>query len=123
MAEEARMTFQPGTDVGMLVRAVVVHDEMQGDLSGELFVQSPEEPQELLVPVPLVALSDYAHAQNFHCPEQGRGSVPLVIVRDQRRRQMVNLVQDKVRIPVALVASPATALLQGQTGLCTIQRL
>ena len=59
MANEARMAFQPSPDVGMLVRAVVVHDQMQRDLSGELLVQPPEKAQELLVPMPLMALSDH----------------------------------------------------------------
>src|SRR5215210_817493 len=101
MANEARMTFQPGPDVGMLVRAVVVHDEMQGDLSGTLLVQSPEKPEKLLVSMPFMALSDYPAAQKFQSREQSGGSVALVIMRH----------------------GPATALLQGQARLRTIQRL
>ena len=85
----------------MLVRAVVVHDQMQGDLSGEFLVQSSEKPEELLVPMPLMALSDDATAQNFQGREQSGGAVAFVIMRHR----------------------PATAFLQGQAGLRTIQRL
>src|ERR1700676_4170104 len=65
MANKAGMAFQPGLHVGMLVRAVVVHDEMQRHLAGKLLVQPPEEPDELLVAMSLMALSDDTPLQHL----------------------------------------------------------
>ena len=59
MADEARVALQPLTDFGVLVRAVVIHDQMQRGLSRELPIQPPEEAKEFLVAVPLMAFSDH----------------------------------------------------------------
>ena len=48
---EARMTFEPGLHLGMLVRAVVVEHQMEGGRGGELAIEAAQEAQELLVPV------------------------------------------------------------------------
>src|SRR6266581_9460214 len=85
----------------MFVSAVVVHNQMQRDFSGELLVQPSKEPQELLVAMPLMALADHAASQNFQSGEQGGRSVALVVRRH----------------------GPATAFFQRQPRLRTIQRL
>ena len=50
--DEARMLGQPGLHVGVGVRGVVVHDQMQLQVLGRLAVDQPQELQPLLVPVP-----------------------------------------------------------------------
>ena len=52
------MPFQPRLHLGMLVRPVVVYDQMQGNIAGELGVDAAQESQELLMAMPLVAFTD-----------------------------------------------------------------
>jgi len=78
---KARVTFQPGTDSGMLVGAIVVHHQVQRNSSGKLLVQPFEKLQEFLVPMPLVALPDHTSLQQFQGGEQRRGAVAFVIMR------------------------------------------
>ena len=55
---EPRIPFQPGLHLRVLVRPVVVHDQMQRNIAGEFGVESAQEFQELLVPVSLMAFAD-----------------------------------------------------------------
>ena len=48
---EPRMPFEPGAHLGMLVRGVVVDDQMQVELGRGLAVDLVEEADELLMPV------------------------------------------------------------------------
>ena len=52
------MTFQPRLYFRVLVRVVVVHDEMQGDIARELAIEPAQEFQELLMPVSLMTFAD-----------------------------------------------------------------
>ena len=52
-----RIPFLPRLHLGMLVRPVVVHDQMQGNIAGELGVDAAQD-QELLMAMPLVAFTD-----------------------------------------------------------------
>ena len=73
------MAGQPGGHRGVLVGGVVVDHHVQlaprvglGDLL--------EEPQELLVPVPVVAGVDHLAGGDLERGEQGGGAVPDVVV-------------------------------------------
>ena len=39
MKYEARVTFQPIPHIGMLESPVVIHDQMERDLAGELLIE------------------------------------------------------------------------------------
>ena len=54
----AGMTRQPISNLVDLVRTVVIHDEMHVQPGGKVFFDLVEKPQELLMPVPLVASAD-----------------------------------------------------------------
>ncbi len=74
------MTLQPGLDLGMLVRAVVVEHQMQRYRAGELIVQAAQEAKELLVPVAFKALTHDASLQDVQGGEEGRGAVAFIVV-------------------------------------------
>src|SRR5215472_4156239 len=59
MQLEARMLCQPSLDLGVGVGAVVVEDQMQLQILGELALQTCQELQELLVTMPKVDLADH----------------------------------------------------------------
>ena len=56
MHVEAGLLRQPGLDLGVLVGAVVIDDQVQLQILGHLLVDLPQEAQELLVPVLWLAL-------------------------------------------------------------------
>ena len=101
MTHEAGMALQPGPDVGMFVSAVIVHDQMEWNLSWKLPVQASEKAEELLVAVPFMALSDHTSAENLQSGEQRGSPVAFVVVSH----------------------GSATALLDRQAGLRAIQCL
>jgi hypothetical protein len=80
---EAGMLGQPGFDLGFGVGAVVVHDQVDLQLARHLAVDDPQEPEELLVPVPGEALTDHVAGQHVQRGEQGGGAVALVVVGDR----------------------------------------
>jgi len=49
----------------MFVRAIVVQNQMELQLFGELIIQSAQKPQELLVAMPWKALDDDFALQDF----------------------------------------------------------
>ena len=55
---EARMTLEPLLDLGVLVRCVVVGDEMDIELLGDGRLDVAQELQKLLVAVPALALRE-----------------------------------------------------------------
>src|ERR1019366_3656853 len=55
---EPRIPFQPGLPLRVLVRPVVVHDQVQRNIAGEFGVEPAQESQKLLVPVSLMAFAD-----------------------------------------------------------------
>ena len=54
MQHETGMLFQPGTHFLFFVRAIVIHDQMQGHGRGKLLVQAAEKFQEFLMSVSLI---------------------------------------------------------------------
>src|SRR5712692_4598255 len=67
--------------MGMLVSTVVVEDEMQVQTCWELSIQSPQERQELLIAMTRHAIGDDGSFQYIQRSEQGRGSMPFVVMR------------------------------------------
>ena len=59
MDVEPRPLRQPGADFGVLVSAVVVDNQVHVELGRVLFIDPPQEAQELLVAVPGFALGDH----------------------------------------------------------------
>ena len=58
MQTEPRMQRQPLLDVRMFVGGVVVHDYVQIKVFRRPFVNDAEEPDELMVPMPLHTMAD-----------------------------------------------------------------
>ncbi len=63
MQMKPRVPLQPPVDLGVLVRAVVIQDQMHLQARGNLAVDGVEEPQELGVAVPGQALADHRAGQ------------------------------------------------------------
>ena len=74
------MTFQPCLYFRVFVRPIVVHDQMQRDIAGELGIESPQEFQKLLMPVSLMALANDLALQCLQSSEQSRCAVAFVIM-------------------------------------------
>ena len=69
--------LQPSIDVGVLVRAVVIQDQMHLQALGDLVVDGVEERQELVVAVPRQALTDHRAGEHVQGGEQRGGAVAL----------------------------------------------
>jgi hypothetical protein len=54
VGDEAPMPLEPISHRGGLVRPIVVHHQVQGHRTRKFLVQTAQESQELLVPMPLV---------------------------------------------------------------------
>jgi len=78
----ARPPGQPGRDLGMLVRAVVVDDEMDIEGVGHAGLNVAQEGEELLVAVARVALGQDFAGGDVQGGEQGGGAVPDIVVGD-----------------------------------------
>ena len=55
----------------MLVRRIVVKDDVERQFLGKLLVQSAQELQKVLMPMPAVTFSDYRSIQEVECGKQG----------------------------------------------------
>ncbi len=77
---EARVPGEPSVDVAVRVGAVVVDDQMQLAVTGELAIEEAQELQELLMAVPRQALADDAAVERAERGEQGRRAVALVVM-------------------------------------------
>ena len=73
-------------DVFVLVGGVVVQDQMDLQVVGDLSVDGLEEFQPFLMPVPRHALADDHAGQHVERGEQGGGAVALVVVGHRLRR-------------------------------------
>jgi len=73
---------QQGFGLGVLVGPVVIDDQVQRQILGHLLVDPPQEAQELLVPVPGLALGDHRTGSHIQRGKQGGGSVADVVVGD-----------------------------------------
>ena len=64
----------------MFVRAVIVHDQVQRRLVGELFIQAAQELQELLVPMALITLAHDLALQDLQCGKECGRAIAFVVV-------------------------------------------
>lgn len=78
---EPRMSSQPTCDTGLLVRAIVVHDQMPSKPGQRVGIDLFEEPNELLVPMTRHAVTDDRAIEHAQGREQRGGAVALVVVR------------------------------------------
>jgi hypothetical protein len=101
MERPSRVTFEPSSNIGMLMGGVVVDDGVDRLSHGDLFLDDIEEPNELLMAMALHVAADHRAVEDIHRGEQRRRAVPLIVVRH---------------------GSGAT-LLQRQSGLGAIKRL
>jgi hypothetical protein len=85
MQVEARMLRQPRLHGGVLVGGVVVHHQMQIEVRRRALVDDAQEADELLMAVPLGTAADDGPVEHVQGREQGRGAVPLVVVRQGAR--------------------------------------
>ena len=95
------MLLQPRFHMRLVVRAVVVHYQMQRLILGKLPIQAAEKFQPFLVTVPWVAFTDHLAVQHVERRKQRRGAIAFVVVRHRA----------------------AAAFLQRQSRLRPIQRL
>src|ERR1043166_8099270 len=58
MGDEARMSWEPSSNRRVFVSPVVVDHQVQRDRAGKFLIQTAQELQKLLVPVPFKALTD-----------------------------------------------------------------
>src|SRR5215472_4983199 len=76
----ARMSGEPGLDLGMLMGAVVVRDQMNLQPRRNAGVEMFEKAQKLLVAVARLALGDNRTMQHVERREQSGGAVAVIIV-------------------------------------------
>ncbi len=81
MHVEAGPLRQPGPDLGVLVGAVVVDDQVDIEVLGDGLLDLAEESQELLVPVAGPALGQNLTGGNVQGGEQSGGAVTDVVSR------------------------------------------
>ena len=80
MEMKALVPFEPSANVGMLVRGVIVNDQMHFALGRGLAVDLVEEADELLMPVAAHALADDLAVEHVERGEQSGRAVPLIIM-------------------------------------------
>ena len=78
---EAGMTIEPGPRLGMLMRAVIVEDDVDDPAYRDLGLDGVQKADEFLVPVTLHAAPDNLAFEDIERGEQGGGAVSLVIMR------------------------------------------
>jgi hypothetical protein len=71
---------QPLSHGGVLVGGVVVEDRVDGLSGGDLALDGVQEADELLMPMTLHIAADHRSVEDVHGREQGRRTVPLVVV-------------------------------------------
>lgn len=77
---ETRVSAQPFLHIGLSVGPVIVQDQVEGHVSRELPVQSPQEAQELLVPVARETLPNHPPVQNIERRKKRGDTVPQVVM-------------------------------------------
>lgn len=82
MHVEAWPASQPGPHPGMLVRGVVIHDQMHLQILRHALIDVPQEGQILLMAVPSLALGEDFAVGDVQCSEQGGRAVAHVVMRD-----------------------------------------
>ena len=96
-----RVSLDPGFHAGMFVRAIIIDDQMEIEFGGSFGVDFLQETEKLLMPMARHAVSDHFAVEHA---EGGK----------QRGRPMADVIMGH--------GSTAT-LLQGQTGLGSVERL
>ena len=81
MKHEARMTIEPGARLGVLMRPVIVEDDVDDPADRNLGLNGVQETDELLVPVTLHAAPNDVAVEHVERSEQGGGAVALVVMR------------------------------------------
>jgi hypothetical protein len=81
MERPSRVTFEPSSNIGVLMGGVVVDDGVDRLSHGNLFLDDIEESDELLMAMALHVAADHRAVENVHRGEQGRRAVPLIVVR------------------------------------------
>ncbi len=84
------MLGQPGLDVGVVVGAVVVEDQVHLEVLGDLAVDELQEGQELLVAVAGQAQAHDLAGGGIEGGEEGGGPVALVVVRHGHRPALLH---------------------------------
>ena len=97
MERPSRLTFEPSSNIGMLMGGVVVDDSVDGLSHGNLFLDDIEETDELLMAMALHVAADHRAVEDVHRGGSRRCAVPLIVVRH----------------------GPGATLLQRQSRLCT----
>src|SRR5215210_6908538 len=73
--------LEPALHGGTLMSTVVVEDQMQLDIGGHVLLQLSKEFEELRASVARQTRADHFSIEDIERRKQGRGAVPLVIVR------------------------------------------
>src|SRR5258705_3358603 len=98
---KTRMPFQPAFDLRRLVRGVIVQDQMNLQVGGDLVINRFEKLDPLLMPMPLRAMGKNFTLQIIQGGKQSQCAMTIVIVG----------------------ARGDVSLAQRQTGLASFQRL
>src|SRR6516162_11531331 len=77
----ARVACQPGLDLGMLVRAVVVGDEVDVQTRWNIAVEMVKKREKFLMAMARLALGDDFAIEHVESGKQGGGAVAIIIVR------------------------------------------
>ena len=78
---EARVPTEPGLDARMLMRAIIVDDQMKLHSGRSLGINLFQKSNELLMPMAWHAVSYDFSIKHTECGEQGGCSVSFVVVR------------------------------------------
>src|SRR5689334_12665797 len=81
MKLKAPVTLQPRLHLRMLVRAIVVHHQVQRYGAGKFAIDATQEVQKFLVAMATIALADDFALQKLKRREQTRGAMALVVMR------------------------------------------
>jgi class 3 adenylate cyclase len=80
--DEARVPRQPLLNLGVAVRGVVVHDQMQRQMLGRAAIDEPQELEPFTVAMPRLAHRDHAAVERVERCEQRCRAMALVVVGD-----------------------------------------
>ncbi len=80
MQMKPRMALEPRLDSRVLVRGIIVHDQMKVPICGRLRIDLLEEPDELLMPVARHAIANDLAVEHAQSGKQRRCAVAFVVV-------------------------------------------
>ena len=78
----ARMRRQPSSDFRMLMRGIVVQNQMPVQGGRNVPIDMAEEGQKFLMAMPRLALRQDVAVGNIEGRKEGRGPMPTIIMRD-----------------------------------------